>query len=87
MARSAAAGSRGSNPRVTRADIANRFRKKQAASRRQVSHLARLRASVGEEGVLEGLAVGEATARDYSRRLDKFFPFVAKFSLPTNEGP
>ena len=56
--------------------------KRQRARKRQRKHTRRLRAAFGEMGVLETGSVKDPQRRDYVRRLEKFWEFVQRFSLP-----
>ena len=63
--------------------IAKQMMKRRRALKRQKRDVKRLRAAVGERGVLEDKSLSAETRKDYSRRLERFWDFVARFSLPT----
>lgn len=56
--------------------------KRQKAMTRQMKYEKRLRATRGERGILEDHSVKEPQRRDYARRLNGFYGFIARFDLP-----
>ncbi|CAE8582583.1 unnamed protein product [Polarella glacialis] len=51
---------------------------------REKKHKRRLRALVGEVGILEGGSVLESTAKSYSKQLNKFYDFAEKYGVEIN---
>ena len=56
--------------------------KREKARRRQQRHTWRLRATCGDNSVLEELAMGSTTSGDFRRRLLNFWGFLDRHELP-----
>lgn len=71
----------------TRAARERVLRKRAKAAKRQEKHVRKLRAAVGDVGLLESLAVGAGTRADYARRRNAFYTFAAKMGLSISSEP
>ena len=71
-------------PRLNLRDlVATHKKRKEKAVQRRRKYEMRLRATRGEQGLLEMHSIKEPQRRDYLQKLDGFYSFIAQYELPT----
>ena len=71
-------------PRLNLRDLVATHKKRKAkAVQRRRKYEMRLRATRGEQGLLEMHSIKEPQRRDYLQKLDGFYSFIAQYELPT----